>query len=158
MRRSRHRLQKIEHRLEVLDGFLIAYLNIDEVIRIVRHEDDPKARLMARFKLSEVQADAVLNLRLKALSKLEEIEIRAEHDRLSKERRELKQLIKSEDLQWERVADEVKATREAYSKKTELGRRNTCQSSSAKANSLRHQEGRSAPSATLIAGLRAARG
>src|SRR5262245_35580501 len=123
VRRSRHRLQKIEHRLEVLDGFLIAYLNIDEVIRIVRHEDDPKARLMARFKLSEVQADAILNLRLKAISKLEEIEIKAEHDRLSKERRNLKQLLKSDDLQWERVADEVKATREAYSKKTELGRR-----------------------------------
>jgi topoisomerase-4 subunit A len=123
VRRSQFRLQKIEHRLEVLDGFLIAYLNIDEVIRIVRFEDDPKARLMARFKLSEVQADAILNLRLKALSKLEEIEIKAEHDRLTKERRDLKQLIKSEDLQWERVAEEVKATREAYSKKTELGRR-----------------------------------
>jgi topoisomerase IV subunit A len=123
VRRSRFRLQKIEHRLEVLDGFLIAYLNIDEVIRIVRHEDDPKARLMARFKLSEVQADAILNLRLKAISKLEEIEIKAEHDRLSKERRNLKQLLKSDDLQWERIADEVKATREAYSKKTELGRR-----------------------------------
>jgi len=123
VRRSRHRLQKIEHRLEVLDGFLIAYLNIDEVIRIVRFEDDPKAKLMQRFKLSEVQADAILNLRLKALSKLEEIEIKAEHDRLSKERRDLKQLLKSDDLQWERIADEVKATREAYSKKTELGRR-----------------------------------
>jgi topoisomerase-4 subunit A len=123
VRRSQHRLQKIEHRLEVLDGFLIAYLNIDEVIRIVRFEDDPKARLIERFKLTEVQADAILNLRLKALSKLEEIEIKAEHDRLSKERRDLKQLLKSEDLQWERVADEVKATREAYSKKTELGRR-----------------------------------
>jgi topoisomerase IV subunit A len=123
VRRSRHRLQKIEHRLEVLDGFLIAFLNIDEVIRIVRFEDDPKARLIERFKLSEVQADAILNLRLKAISKLEEIEIKAEHDRLSKERRELKQLLKSEDLQWERIADEVNATREAYSKKTALGRR-----------------------------------
>jgi topoisomerase-4 subunit A len=123
VRRSRFRLQKIEHRLEVLDGFLIAYLNIDEVIRIVRFEDDPKARLMARFTLSEVQAEAILNLRLKALSKLEEIEIKAEHDRLSKERRDLKQLLKSDDLQWERIADEAKATREAYSKKTELGRR-----------------------------------
>jgi topoisomerase-4 subunit A len=123
VRRSRHRLQKIEHRLEVLDGFLIAYLNIDEVIRIVRFEDDPKAKLIQRFKLTEVQADAILNLRLKALSKLEEIEIKAEHDRLSKERRDLKTLLKSEEQQWERVADEVKATREAYAKKTELGRR-----------------------------------
>jgi topoisomerase-4 subunit A len=123
VRRSQFRLQKIEHRLEVLDGFLIAYLNIDEVIRIVRFEDDPKARLMERFKLSEVQADAILNLRLKALSKLEEIEIKAEHKRLSDERKALKALLKSEDLQWERVAEEVKATREAYSKKTALGRR-----------------------------------
>jgi topoisomerase IV subunit A len=123
VRCSQHRLQKIENRLEVLDGFLIAYLNIDEVIRIVRFEDDPKARLIKRFKLSEVQADAILNLRLKALSKLEEIEIKAEHVRLSKERRDLKSLLKSEDQQWERIADEVKATREAYSKKTALGRR-----------------------------------
>src|SRR5262245_22198001 len=123
VRRSQVRLKKIEHRLEVLDGFLIAYLNIDEVIRIVRFEDDPKARLMSRFKLSEVQAEAILNLRLKSLSKLEEIEIKAEHDKLSKERRELKSLLKSEDQQWERIADQVKATREAYSKKTELGRR-----------------------------------
>jgi topoisomerase-4 subunit A len=123
VRRSQHRLQKIEHRLEVLDGFLIAFLNLDEVIRIVRYEDDPKARLIERFKLSEVQADAILNLRLKAISKLEEIEIKAEHDRLSKERRDLKSLLKSEEQQWERIADEVKATREAYSKKTALGRR-----------------------------------
>jgi topoisomerase-4 subunit A len=123
VRRSEFRLKKIEHRLEVLDGFLIAYLNIDEVIRIVRFDDDPKAKLMSRFKLSEVQAEAILNLRLKSLSKLEEIEIKAEHDRLGKERRELKSLIKSEDQQWERVAAEVKATRESYSKKTELGRR-----------------------------------
>ncbi|HEX5959170.1 MAG TPA: DNA topoisomerase IV subunit A [Hyphomicrobiaceae bacterium] len=123
VRRSEFRLQKIEHRLEVLDGFLIAYLNIDEVIRIVRFEDDPKAKLIERFKLTEVQADAILNLRLKALSKLEEIEIKAEHDRLSKERKALKQLLKSEDEQWERVAEEVKATREAYSKKTTIGKR-----------------------------------
>ena len=123
VRRSEFRLKKIEHRLEVLEGFLIAYLNIDEVIRIVRFEDDPKARLIARFKLSEVQAEAILNLRLKSLSKLEEIEIKAEHDKLGKERRQIKQLLKSEEEQWERVAEEVKATREAYSKKTELGRR-----------------------------------
>ena len=123
MRRSKFRLQKIEHRLEVLDGYLIAYLNLDEVIRIVRFEDDPKAKLIKRFKLTEVQAEAILNLRLKSLSKLEEIEIKAEHDKLSKERRDLKSLLKSDDLQWERITEEVKATREAYSKKTELGRR-----------------------------------
>jgi topoisomerase IV subunit A len=123
VRRSQFRLRKIEHRLEVLDGYLIAYLNIDEVIRIVRFEDDPKAKLIKRFKLTEVQADAILNLRLKSLSRLEEIEIKAEHDKLSKERRELKSLLKSDEQQWDRIAEEVKATREAYSKKTELGRR-----------------------------------
>jgi len=125
VRRSEFRLKKIEHRLEVLDGYLIAYLNLDEVIRIVRFEDEPKAKLISRFKLTEVQAEAILNLRLKSLSRLEEIEIKAEHDKLSKERRELKSLLKSEDQQWERITEEVKATREAYSKKTELGRRRT---------------------------------
>jgi topoisomerase-4 subunit A len=123
VRRSQFRLKKIEHRLEVLDGYLIAYLNLDEVIRIVRFEDEPKAKLIKKFSLTEVQADAILNLRLKSLSKLEEIEIRAEHDKLSKERRDLKQLLKSDELQWERITDEVKATRDRYSKKTELGRR-----------------------------------
>lgn len=125
VRRSTHRLKKIEHRLEVLDGYLIAYLNIDEVIRIIRREDEPKAKLIAKFKLSDVQAEAILNLRLRSLSRLEEVEIKAEHEKLSKERRELKQLLKSEDLQWEKITDEVKATRERYSKKTALGRRRT---------------------------------
>jgi topoisomerase-4 subunit A len=123
VRRSTFRLKKIDHRLEVLDGYLIAYLNIDEVIRIVRREDDPKTKLMSKFNLSDVQAEAILNLRLRSLSKLEEVEIKAEHDKLSKERRELKQLLKSEELQWERVAEEVKETREKFSKKTPLGRR-----------------------------------
>ncbi len=125
IRRTNHRLKKIEHRLEVLDGYLIAYLNIDEVIRIVRFEDDPKAKLIARFKLTEVQAEAILNLRLKSLSKLEEVEIKAEHNKLSGEKRELKTLLKSDDLQWQKVAEEIKATRDRYSKKTELGRRRT---------------------------------
>jgi topoisomerase-4 subunit A len=125
VRRSEWRLTKIEHRLEVLDGYLIAYLNLDEVIRIVRFEDDPKQKLIKCFKLTEVQADAILNLRLKSLSKLEEIAIKAEYDRLSKERRNLKKLLKSDDLQWERIAEEVRATRERYSNKTELGARRT---------------------------------
>jgi topoisomerase-4 subunit A len=123
VRRSQYRLKKIEHRLEVLDGYLIAYLNIDEVIRIVRFEDDPKQKLIIRFKLTDVQAEAILNLRLKSLSRLEEVEIKAEHDKLSKEKRQLQQLLKSDELQWERIADEVKSTRDRYSKKTDLGRR-----------------------------------
>ncbi len=125
VRRSQFRLGKIEHRLEVLDGYLIAYLNIDEVIRIVRFEDDPKSKLIAKFKLSEVQAEAILNLRLRSLSKLEEVEIRAEHDRLSGEQRDLKALLNSEELQWQKISEQVRELREEYSKKTELGRRRT---------------------------------
>lgn len=123
VRRSKHRLQKIEHRLEVLDGYLIAYLNIDEVIRIVRYEDEPKAALIAKFRLSDVQAEAILNLRLRSLSRLEEVEIRAEHDKLSAERKGILELLASDDLQWSRITDEIKATRERYSKKTKLGAR-----------------------------------
>jgi len=123
IRRSKHRLAKIEHRLEVLDGYLIAYLNLDEVIRIVRFEDEPKAKLMSAFGLSDVQAEAILNLRLRSLSKLEEVEIRAEHDKLSAERKGILELLASDDLQWERITDEIKATREKYSKKTALGAR-----------------------------------
>ncbi len=123
VRRTKFRLKKIEHRLEVLDGYLIAYLNLDEVIRIIRFEDEPKAKLMARFKLTEVQTEAILNLRLRALSRLEEQEIRAEHKKLTDERRDIKILLASEELQWEKVAGEVRATREAYSKKTPLGKR-----------------------------------
>jgi len=123
VRSTTFRLQKIENRLEVLDGYLIAFLNIDEVIRIVRFEDNPKQVLIAKFSLTEVQAEAILNLRLKSLSKLEEVELRAEHDKLSKEKRDLNALLKSDDLQWERITEQVKATRERYSKKTELGRR-----------------------------------
>jgi topoisomerase IV subunit A len=125
VRRSNFRLKKIEHRLEVLDGYLIAFLNIDEVIRIIRFEDDPKATLMAKFKLTEVQTDAILNLRLKSLSRLEEQEIRGEHSKLTAERRDIKTLLKSDELQWEKVAGEVKATRDKYSKKTALGKRRT---------------------------------
>ncbi len=123
VRRSKHRLGKIEHRLEVLDGYLIAYLNLDEVIRIVRYEDEPKAVLIAKFRLSDVQAEAILNLRLRSLSKLEEVEIRAEHDKLSAERKGILELLASDDLQWARITEEIKATRERYSKKTKLGAR-----------------------------------
>lgn len=125
IRRSKHRLGKIEHRLEVLDGYLIAYLNIDEVIRIIRYEDEPKSKLMSAFKLSDVQAEAILNLRLRSISKLEEVEIRAEHDKLSKERREILDMLASDDRQWDRITEEIRETRERYSKKTPLGKRRT---------------------------------
>ncbi len=125
VRRSKHRLAKIEHRLEVLDGYLIAFLNIDEVIRIIRFEDEPKAKLISTFKLSDVQAEAILNLRLRAISKLEEVEIRAENDKLSVERRGIIALLGSDDQQWERITEEIRDTRERYSKKTALGKRRT---------------------------------
>ena len=125
VRRSQHRLKKIEHRLEVLDGYLIAYLNIDEVIRIIRFEDEPKQKLIAKFKLSDVQAEAILNLRLRSLAKLEEMEIKAEHDRLSNEKREINALLASDEMQWDRISGEIREVREKYSKKTALGRRRT---------------------------------
>jgi len=123
LRRSRNRLGIIEKRLEVLAGFLVAYLNIDEVIRIVRFEDDPKAKLIERFELTEVQADAILNLRLRALNKLEEIEIRKEHDELSAEKEGIEKLLASEELQWKTISWEVANVKEKFGKDTELGAR-----------------------------------
>ena len=125
IRRTEHRLAKIEHRLEVLDGYLIAFLNLDEVIRIVRFEEEPKAKLMAAFRLSDVQAEAILNLRLRALSRLEEQQIRAEHTKLSSEQRKLRQLLKSDDEQWDLIAGQIREVRDAWSKKTDLGKRRT---------------------------------
>jgi topoisomerase-4 subunit A len=125
IRRSNFRLAEIARRLEVLGGYLIAYLNLDEVIRIIRTEDEPKAVLMKRFKLTDMQAEAILNMRLRALRKLEEIEIRRENDALKKEEAGLKKLVKSEDAQWEQITGEIKETKEKYGKKTPLGKRRT---------------------------------
>ena len=123
IRRTNFRLEKIAHRLEVLEGFLIAYLNLDEVIRIVRFGDEPKLELMAAFKLTEVQTDAILNMRLRSLNKLEEIEIRREHDALTKEQGELQALLKSDDKIWERISGEIKKVREQFGKATVIGKR-----------------------------------
>ena len=125
VRRSRHRLANIEKRLEVLSGFLIAYLNIDEVIRIVRFEDAPKTALMAAFDLTEAQADAILNLRLRALNKLEEVEIRKEFDQLTEEKDQIERLLASEEAQWKMVGWEIGNVRDAFGKDTELGKRRT---------------------------------
>jgi topoisomerase-4 subunit A len=102
-RRARHRLAKIEARLHILDGLLIAYLNLDEVIRIVRYEDEPKQKLMAAFALSEMQADAILNTRLRQLAKLEEMEIRREHAELVEERDGIVAMLASDRMQWKLV-------------------------------------------------------
>jgi topoisomerase IV subunit A len=125
VRRSNYRLKQIEHRVEVLGGFLVAYLNLDRVIKIIRNEDEPKPVLMRTFKLSELQADSVLNMRLRNLRKLEEIEIRKEDKELRAERKEIKDLLGSEQAQWKKVAAEIKELRAKFGPKTALGKRRT---------------------------------
>ena len=107
VRRSNYRKAQIEHRLEVLGGYLIAYLNIDKVIKIIRTEDEPKPALMKAFKLTEVQADAILNMRLRSLRKLEEMEIRTEDKNLRAELKGIKALLGSETEQWAKVGEQV---------------------------------------------------
>jgi topoisomerase-4 subunit A len=125
VRRTNFRLAEITRRLEILGGYLIAYLNLDQVISIIRENDEPKPVLMKRFKLSDVQAEAILNMRLRALRKLEEAEIKKENDDLKKEESGLRKLLKSDDQQWDVVAGEIRDLREKFSKKTRLGRRRT---------------------------------
>jgi topoisomerase-4 subunit A len=125
VRRSKHRLGKIEHRLEMLGGYLVAYLNLDKVIKIIRTQDEPKPVLMKTFKLSEVQADAILNMRLRNLRKLEEMEIRAEEKALLAERTNLKGLIGSTAKQWETITGQIKELKTAFGAKTALGKRRT---------------------------------
>ncbi len=114
IRRSRNRLGAVERRIELLDGFLAVFLNIDEVIRIIREEDDAKAGLIRVFGVNDVQAEAILNMRLRSLRRLEEIELRREHAVLEKERRGLNALLGSERLRWQRVGEEVSAVRDKF--------------------------------------------
>src|SRR3984893_4925510 len=125
VRRSNFRLAQIDHRVEVLGGYLVAYLNLDKVIKIIRTEDEPKPVLIKTFKLSEVQADAILNMRLRNLRKLEEMEIRQEDKDLRAERKALKELIGSEKDQWKRIAEEIRKIRDQFGPKTPLGKRRT---------------------------------
>jgi topoisomerase-4 subunit A len=124
VRRTEHRLAAIARRLEILDGYLIVYLNLDEVIRIVREEDKPKEALMAAFELTELQANAILDMRLRALRKLEEMEIRKEHKKLSAEQKGLQGLMKSEAKRWEAIGAEIEATRAKFGDGA-LGKRRT---------------------------------
>ncbi|MBX5157417.1 MULTISPECIES: DNA topoisomerase IV subunit A [unclassified Rhizobium] len=124
-RRSRFRLAAIDRRLEILGGLLIAYLNIDEVIKIIREEDEPKPVMMARWDLSDIQVEAILNMRLRALRKLEEFEIRKEFDELTKEKGEIEALLASDDKQWQTVAWEIGEVKKKFAKATEVGRRRT---------------------------------
>ncbi|MEJ6399315.1 DNA topoisomerase IV subunit A [Yoonia sp. 208BN28-4] len=151
VRRSQHRMDKIDHRLEVLEGFIIAFLNLDRVIDIIRYDDDPKQALMIEdwgreharatsekdfvspivagadpeVSLSEVQAEAILNMRLRSLRRLEELELIAERDALMEERMGLEDLLASGDLQWQRIADELRETRKKFGRDSEGGARRT---------------------------------
>ncbi|MBJ6372702.1 DNA topoisomerase IV subunit A [Sedimentitalea arenosa] len=147
LRRSRHRLAKIDHRLEVLEGFITAFLNLDRVIDIIRYDDDPKAAMMredwsrdfiratseadyvtpppGEGELSEVQVDAILNMRLRSLRRLEEMELRREYDELLRERQDIEDLLDSEDLQWARIAEQLKETKKTFGKDYEGGARRT---------------------------------
>jgi topoisomerase-4 subunit A len=124
-RRARWRLEKIAARLHILDGLLVVYLNLDEVIRIVRFEDEPKAKLMATFAIDDIQADAILNTRLRQLAKLEEMELRREHAALSEEQAALNARLDSDTAQWAKVADDLRTVRETLGKDTALSRRRT---------------------------------
>ncbi|MAQ81988.1 MAG: DNA topoisomerase IV subunit A [Maritimibacter sp.] len=147
LRRSRHRLAKIDHRLEVLEGFITAFLNLDRVIDIIRYDDDPKAALMredwsrdfvkamseadyvspppGEGELTEVQTDAILNMRLRSLRRLEEMELRREREALMEERAGIEDLLDSEDVQWSRIADQIRETRAQFGAKAEGGARRT---------------------------------
>jgi topoisomerase-4 subunit A len=125
VRRSNYRKTQIENRLEILGGYLIAYLNIDKVIKIIRTEDEPKPALIKAFKLTEVQADAILNMRLRSLRKLEEFEIRTEDKNLRNELKGIKSLLGSEAEQWSKVGEQVRKVRDIFGPKTPLGKRRT---------------------------------
>ncbi len=124
-RRSTHRLEKIASRLEVLEGYLAVYLNLDKVIKIIRTEDEPKPKLMKAFGLNENQAEAILNMRLRALRKLEEMEIRGEHADLTREKKDLSKLLGSEKLKSEKLIEQVREIDAKFGAKTKLGKRRT---------------------------------
>ena len=125
VRRSKHRLEKIAARLDILEGYLIVYLDLDKVIKIIRTEDEPKPKLIKAFKLTETQAEAILNMRLRSLRKLEEMEIRREHESLTKEQKDLKKLLGSDSLKDAKLLEEVKAIDAKFGLKTKLGARRT---------------------------------
>jgi topoisomerase IV subunit A len=125
VRRKNFRKEQIERRLEILGGYLIAYLNIDKVIKIIRTEDEPKPVLMKTFKLTDLQAESILNMRLRNLRKLEEMEIRTEDKNLRAELKGIKSLLGSESEQWSAVGEQIKKVRDMFGPKTPLGKRRT---------------------------------
>jgi topoisomerase-4 subunit A len=125
LRRSRHRLAAIERRLELLAGMMIVYLNLDEVIRIIREEDEPKPALIARFTLTEIQANYILDTRLRSLRRLEEMQLRKEKDELTEEKGQIEALLGSEQKQWKVIAHEIRDTKKKYGPETKIGKRRT---------------------------------
>ncbi len=125
IKRSQFRLNQIKDRMELLSGYLIVYVNLDEVIKIIREEDEPKNKLIKKYDLTENQANSILNMRLRSLRKLEEIKIKEEFDSLKVEKSTLNKLLKSDSLQWKDVSSEIKEIKRDFSKKTELGKRRT---------------------------------
>jgi topoisomerase-4 subunit A len=125
VRRARHRIEQIDGRLELLDGYIIAFLNLDRVIEIIRTEDEPKLVMMAEFSLSDRQAEAILNMRLRSLRKLEEMELRGERDALGKEREELQRLVESPARQRTRLKKDLAALRQRYTPDKGIGARRT---------------------------------
>ena len=125
LRRSKHRLARIEHRLEILGGLLIVYLDLDEVIRIIREEDEPKPALMKRFDLTELQANAILDTRLRSLRKLEEMELKREHAELTAEKAQIEALLGSDAKQWKTIGWEIRQVLKTFGPETPLGKRRT---------------------------------
>jgi len=125
VRCTNFRLEKIEHRMEILEGFLIAYLNLDRIIQIIRNEDEPKPELKKKFKLSETQAEAILNMRLRQLRKLEEKEIKVEHTSLTKEGKNLHALLNDPKRRWKEIEQDIADIKKKFSANTSLGRRRT---------------------------------
>ena len=125
VRKSNYRLAKIAHRMELLSGFLIAYLNLDRVIEIIRNEDEPKAIMVAEFNLTDVQAEAILNMRLRSLRKLEEEQIRSEYDNLLIEKQGLEALLSDTELRKKKLSEEIKDIQKRFGQKTPLGKRRT---------------------------------
>ena len=125
VRKSNHRLEAIKRRLEIVEGFITCFLNLDEVIRIIREEDEPKKELIAAFDLSDLQAESILNMRLRQLRKLEEMELKREHKELKAEQKALKGLMSDESARWAAIAEEVKAVKKRFAANKQLSARRT---------------------------------
>ncbi len=125
VRKSKHRLEAIKRRLEIVEGFITCFLNLDEVIRIIREEDEPKQELIKAFDLTDLQAESILNMRLRQLRKLEEMELKREHKELKAEQKALLALLKSDDERWSAIADEVKAVKKRFGANKALASRRT---------------------------------